>query len=173
MRISQISFAALCFSLLASCVVSPTDQQRIKPWDPISMSGYTSLAGSTVRVQAKNQRTGAWDQIASFTATTTPTTIAGDTLYAWSGSLTFTQINAPDPWRCYFAIPGTNPCQVPEPAADAQLRVLQSDGTVLTTFDDTGISCVFDKLSLGSSWLSAGYECRDNNSPVLKLRWVL
>ena len=173
MRISKISLTVLWLALAASCVVSPTDQQRIKPSDPLALSGYASIAGTTLRVQAKNQRTGAWDVVATFTATTTPTTIAGDTLYAWNGSLIFTQVNTADPWRCYFSIPGSNPCQVPEPAANAQIRVLQGDGSVLTTFDDGGLTCVIGKLNEGKTWLTAGYECRDNNSPVINLRWVL
>lgn len=173
MRHCSTLLAALSLVLMASCVVNLTDQTRITPSQPLPFNGYSSVAGGVVRVQAKNHRTGAWDTIAAFTATTTPTTIAGDTLYAWSGSVTFTQANGVDDWRCYFAIPATNPCQVPLPAADAQVRVVQSDGTTLTTFDSGGLSCVLTKLNEGKGWLVAGHECRDNDSPVINLRWVL
>lgn len=173
MRIARLSLVASLGLWAAACVVAPTDWDRIAPHEPIALSGYASLAGTTVRVQAKNQRTGAWDVVASFVASSTPTTLGGDTLYGWSGSLLFTQVNTADPWRCYFSIPGSNPCQVPLPAADAQLRVLQGDGTALTTFDEAGLDCVVDKLSEGKGWLVSGYECRDANSPVINLRWVL
>lgn len=173
MRVPQLCLVASLGVGASACVVAPTDWDRIQPSEPIAMTGYASLAGTAVRVQAKNQRTGAWDVVATYTASSTPTTINGDTLYGWSGSLTFTQVNNADPWRCYFAIPGSNPCQVPLPAADAQLRVLQGDGSALTTFDEDGLDCVIDKVGQGEGWLAAGYACRDANSPVINLRWVL
>lgn len=163
----------LLLTLASACVVSPTDWQRITPSQPMSLTGFASQPGMAVRLQAKNQRTGAWDVIATYTSSTTPTTINSDTLYYWSGSLTFTQANSVDDWRCYFAIPGTSPCQVPEPAATAQIRLVQQDGFSLTSFAEGGLDCVITKLDAGTAWTVAGYECRDDNSPVINLRWVL
>lgn len=81
MRVPQLCLVASLGVGASACVVAPTDWDRIQPSEPIAMTGYASLAGTAVRVQAKNQRTGAWDVVATYTASSTPTTINGDTLY--------------------------------------------------------------------------------------------
>lgn len=149
-----------CLTLGAGCVVSPTNGSWINPRGSLSLSGYASEGGEIIQVNAMDYRSGSWREIARFTASTTPYTLNGDTLYDWSGSVVFSSL--PD-WRDFWEGSGYR---------HALLHVRElGNGNVLTTFDAGGIDCVVGKLSQGTDWLTAGYECRSVDSPNLNLYW--
>ena len=158
--ITWITLGLLTFG--AGCVTSPTDGSSYLPWQPLSLSGYARGSGEGIQVQAMDYCAGSWRPIATFTASTAPTTFGGDTLYAWSGSVTFTWIPQ---WDCLWQ--GTGGF-----FKYAELRVREvGTGNVLTTFDSQGVSCVVDLMSQGTGWLNAGYQCRGASSPLIHLSW--
>jgi hypothetical protein len=173
MRIKRSSMrvALLVFLIAATvgCVVTPTDGQNVSPFSPISFNGFAQRAGATLRVESYNKRFARWDTVATFTASTSATTISGDTLYRWSGSLQFSTLPQ---WECYWSTRGSSTCSIPPGSASAQLRVQEVGAGTLTTFDSEGVSCVGAKLDAGKSWLVAGYECRDDTSPIIALSWI-
>ena len=158
----------------AACVVTPYNHEYTSPFDPISFEGFAQEPGAELQVQAFNKLSETWLTIATATASTTPTTITGESLYGWQTSVRFEDL--PD-WECFWghdspSIPSLA-CSIPPGSANARVRVWEDSGHYLVTFDEDGIDCVMDKMvTEGHTWMQAGWECRSGDSPVISLFWL-
>lgn len=150
-----------------ACVYGPENGDWIDPGTPVVFEGYAENGGKTIRIQAKNQQTGAWVQIGTAVSSTSGTTWYGDTLYYWTTSIEFDDL--PN-WTCYFGIPGS--CSIPAGSAAVQLRFSEDDSQLgyMYTFDDGGVACVATEAAASGSWLAGGQACASDDSPILTLR---
>jgi hypothetical protein len=150
--------------LAPACVTEPYDGEYVAT--NIDFSGYAPNSGDEVDIMALNKATGAWDVLKTTTASTTPTTIGSDTLYAFGTTLNLGSVPG---WRCYWH----SLCNFPAPGTyNSQFKV-RSGGVYLTSFEEDGVSCVLDEMSSGGTWMASGYTCRSPNSPVLNLKMAI
>lgn len=157
-------------ALAEACVVAPYNGQIVAPWD-VDFAGYAQNPGATLEIQGKDSRTGAWITIATAESGTSPASIdGGETeLYYWRRPDVDTSDTAA---RCFWG-EGSN-CSVPPGSASAEFRVVEqgSNLSALITFDHDGVSCVSDGVTGGKTWLTAGWDCRSDEWPVLRLVWI-
>ncbi|MBN2530394.1 MAG: hypothetical protein JXR76_28660 [Deltaproteobacteria bacterium] len=163
-RIFSIVIAMVAAAFLPSCVYAPYDGQYVTSKSPIAFRGYAVDAEDEVSIWAYNQSTSTWDELATTTSSSTPTTIGGDTLYAWSYNL---DLNTVPSWICYWSPTCTWPS---EGVYTAQFRVEEASSYYLPSMEEDGVSCVIDELNNGTGWLAAGQECSSPNSPVINLK---
>ncbi len=152
----------LVFSMFA-CVVNPYDGKYVTSHSPILFSGYVPTAEANVDILAYNKATSSWDVLATAVSTDAPTTIAGDTLYAFSTNLDLATITD---WKCYW---DATCAFLHEGTFEAEFKV-RSGSYFMTTFEQGGLTCVLQNIQAGQSWLEAGYNCKGSNSPVLILK---
>ncbi|MFO7566911.1 MAG: hypothetical protein R6X02_29980 [Enhygromyxa sp.] len=138
-------------------------------WRELNFGGYAENPSATIQIQAFDQSTSTWRVVAVATASGTPTTFGGQTLYFWSRS-NFDFTTVPN-WSCYWSYNGW--CSIPAGYAAAQFRFKEvgSQLDYMSTYDQGGVACVTKKvLYENADWFSAGLQCASPDSPVLTLR---
>lgn len=163
--------AALFTLAMNACVVAPYDNQWVSP-NSIDFSGYAENPSATIRIQIKEKRTGAWLTIPGGTLTSSSrgTTLDGGQTYLHSWAVN--DLDTSMPGHCVWGDPNTTNCVLQPGSASAQFRVIEVGGSLsggLVTFDQNGATCVVEDLNAGDTWLNAGWNCRDAQSPVLTL----
>ncbi len=152
---------------LPACVTNPYNDQWVLPQD-VDFQGYAQNPGATVEIQAFDRWTNTWMTIDTATATTTPTTYGGETLYAWN----LYAVDTTDTGFCVWGDPAFATCPVPAGSSAAEFRVREVGGRTLTTFEDGGAACVIDSVTAGANWFSAAISCASGDTPIITLRWL-
>jgi hypothetical protein len=140
----------LCLAL-SGCVIYPAwGDEPLSRDTAIDFSGATANAGISIRIQAWNLSTNAWNTLRTFNASTGKVATSPD-LFGWS---------APDVVipNAYWG-PGTR-CT----PGMANLRVVEvnANGSLLemATFDEAGRDCLFERMNLGEHAINAGNACK-------------
>ncbi len=143
-------------SLLSlGCIWDPASGTQKEDNATLYLSGWATDQGIQVDIKARNSDTGALDLITSVLSTSSDT--FGDNLYAWSATLTPTQLP-----RKYWAptIVGGNPA--------GRLEITGFQGSnAMYTFSEAAQTCTVDKMDDGETQSDAGLDCSDGNKTVL------
>jgi hypothetical protein len=145
------------------CVLAPYDNQHIGPNTTFTVQGVAFSASVQITVEAFNQATGVWDDIASTTSAATATFPAG----TWS--------NSPDLYAYSFPVHVANPCywdatcQIPAGSFSAKIRVREgprTDGFYQFRGQFDSLSCALGRLRAGEDFLAAGFNCGYNDTVI-------
>lgn len=160
-RTPRSPFLLSLFALLGApaCVLNPTWGDEPTRRDPIDFSGMVSRANAPGRIQAWNHTTGAFETVATFTATSTRYASDPD-LYGWSR----VGVRLAD----RYWVGATGSCR---DGGMANLRVQEqnTNGTFsdLATFDEAGEDCLYDRIADGDHPVAAGNACKRENATIV------
>ncbi len=150
------SLAAAFVLSAAACIYTPTDDSVVGGMRPdgqrsaVTLSGFGTAPGDTVKLQALDHTTGSWVELA---AVETDAAELGDTdLFPWS--VRHARLRDPR----LFA-PGTLPDGT---GAGHYMRIrgrYGDTGANMLTFDEDGQKCIDRALAAGSTAASAGQKC--------------
>lgn len=142
----SISLAAAATSSFGACVVSPLhDELHSAATDPISISTYATAAGAEITIECgKPSHNTAWVHVGTLTASTSATTIGGESVYAARGDITL-------PVSCWdTGWAGAT--------YTTYMQFKQNDDAMFV-YDEAGFNCLIDGISVGDGAITTGYEC--------------
>lgn len=162
----------------AACVVSPYNGQVLDTvHSTFTVSGFGNVGSAQIVVEAKNQRTGAWEQIATTTTAATP--IITDRTFPGTNTPNLYYYSIANVAVSRAASPSTlcrwsSTCRIEPSDVDAEVRVRQlSNGGSRELFvgeRDTQ-QCVQARLEDGEDFYASSYEC-GYDTTVLSLRVI-
>jgi len=158
-----VKWAAL--ALCTGCMTSPVNGQAVVI-HAVDFDGFAENPGALIEIHARNWRTNTFVSVATTRSSTAGTTLAGDTLYAWSLpdlDLHDNVSNPRDYWLYEPLAVGNNW------VAEFKAREVGSRAPNLATFEDP--QCVVDRIQQhGESWIQAGAACTSSASPVVRVK---
>jgi hypothetical protein len=163
-RRSALVATMIAITGATGCVLTPYDNQHFGPNTTFTVQGVAFFASSQITVEARNQKTDVWEDVASTTSAATVTFPAG----TWT--------NSPDLYAYSFNVQVANPCywdpscQLPPGSPSAKIRVREgsrTDGFYHFRGQFDSLSCTLARLSAGEDFFAAGLNCGYNDSVIL------
>jgi len=140
--------AVLALGILSAtaCVYEPTTGTRLRSvYDVVEFRGFVVTPGATVIVEARNQQTGSFEQIAATRAGQKAAILRGVTpLFAWYAAAPIASASLPG-----TACRWSKSCRIDDdPGATVRVRVPGSvvAPTVLYTFEAETLPCIAEKF---------------------------
>jgi len=139
--------------LVSGCVYAPNHGDHV---GTRSSSIYFSIFGTQSAASFQmtcSHHYGNTQTVSTFTGGTSPTTLAGETVYA-------TQRNVTLPSSCWESWSGPGYSYI------TYVRVLQN-GYNAMVYDQAGLDCLHEQLGDGVGPITAGYDCRYDGNDIL------
>lgn len=162
-RWARFTFVLASVLLAPACMSSPRNGQHLSDTrSEVAFGGRVIVSGQRVDVSIQNRRTGAWEYLRSFTASTTAyVDSTGTSWYEWSGSA-----RLPTASQYWTLIPGA-PADGAFSHMRASVRATSADGTQLDTFDLSADDC--GRAHWDEGIMSVIQNCRSASTPVVTM----
>lgn len=163
----------------ASCMVAPLHDQEFY-WSEVGFAhrqfrflGYTYSPNTNVTIQAYNQNTLVWENVAvAISAATAINPINSPDMYQWEVYSQISNNANPATW-CRWNMGCTNPWGLTPTNASANVRAVVGGATPLPTFEEGFENCINVKYNnLGWDWIDAAQSCTSADSPIATIHWI-